>query len=87
MQVRKLHHIGILGHVLVAINVLQRKNLVRVLLELDDPLLGSLGIPSAVTDDGLFVFVLRDGHGRLLALRFHQRSRNPSILGILDEDQ
>jgi len=87
MQVRKLHHIRKLGHIIVTIDILKRKNLVGVVLELDDPFFTFLGTPSAITDHGLFILVCRDRNLGLVAFLANERCGNPSMLRILYKNE
>ena len=83
MKVRKHDHIGILGHVVVSINVLQRKDLAGVVLELDRALLGLLGASASIANHGLFVFVHGYFYRSLIGIRRYKRSRNPSMFAVV----
>ena len=87
MQVRELNHIGELGQVSIGVNVLQRKDLVRVVVEVDDFLNGLFRTFSAVGDDGLLILVLRNSHVSLVALLAIKLSRHPGALGVLDVNE
>ena len=87
MKVRQLHHVRIGEQAIVSVHILERKDFVRIVLEIDGFVLTARGVCTAVTDNSLFISVAENLDHRFVFCLVNDDSWNPAVVGILDEDE
>ena len=87
MQERKLDHIGKRTKISRGVDILHGQDATIILFEGNFFIFKLLGRLSSVTDDRLFIWILRNRHLSLLSVVTLLDARNPRILGVPNEDK